>query len=69
MTANVKVSGNRLVCIAACDSATVLAKPTPQTSSSFSIVKHATSTASYTIDEMGRDAREMVLDVVNKFRC
>ena len=40
-----QVSGNRLVCIVACDRATVLAKPSPQTSSSFSNVKHATSTA------------------------
>ena len=47
----------------------VVAKPSPQTSSSFSNVKHATSTAWYTVDEMGRSAREMVLDVVNKFRC
>ena len=45
MTAIVEVSGNRLVCIVACDRATVLAKPSPQTSSSFSNVKHATSTA------------------------
>ena len=47
MTAIVEVSGNRLVCIVACDRATVLAKPNPQvsTSSSFSNVKHATSTA------------------------
>ena len=44
-TAIVEVSGNRLVCIVACDRATVLAKPSPQTSSSFSNVKHATSTA------------------------
>ena len=29
MTAIVEVSGNRLVCIVACDSATVLAKPSP----------------------------------------
>ena len=43
--------------------------PSPQTSSSFSNVKHATSTAWYTVDEMGRGAREMVLDVVSKFRC
>ena len=35
MTAIVEVSGNRLVCIVACDRATVLAKPSPQTSSSF----------------------------------
>ena len=69
MTAIVEVSGNRLVCIVACDRATVLAKPSPQTSSSFSNVKHATSTTWYTVDEMGRGAREMVLDVVNKFRC
>ena len=69
MTAIVEVSGNRLVCIVACDNATVLAKPSPQTSSSFSNVKHATSTAGYTVDEMGRGAREMVLDVVDKFRC
>ena len=69
MTAIVEVSGNRLVCVVACDSATMLAKPSPQTSSSFSNGKHATSTARYTIDEMGRGAREMVLDVVNKFRC
>ena len=41
MTAIVEVSGNRLVCIVACDTATVLAKPSPQTSSSFSNVKHA----------------------------
>ena len=46
MTAIVEVSGNRLVCIVACDRATVLAKPSPQTSSSFSNVKHATCTAS-----------------------
>ena len=45
MTAIVEVSGNRLVCIVACDRATVLAKHSPQTSSSFSNVKHATSTA------------------------
>ena len=45
MIAIVEVSGNGLVCIVACDSATVLAKPSPQTSSSFSNVKHATSTA------------------------
>ena len=46
MTAIVEVSaGNRLVCIVACNRATVLAKPSPQTSSSFSNVKHATSTA------------------------
>ena len=45
MTAIVEVSGNRLVCVVACDRATVLAKPSPQTSSSFSNVKHATSTA------------------------
>ena len=31
MTAIVEVSGNRLVCIVACDRATVLAKPSPQT--------------------------------------
>ena len=60
MTAIVEVSGNRLVCVVACDRATVLAKPSPQTSSSFSNVKHATSTAWYTVDEMGRGAREMV---------
>ena len=65
MTAIVKVSDNRLVCIVACDSATVLAKPSPQTSSSFSNVKHATPTTWYTVDEMGRGAREMVLDVVS----
>ena len=41
MTAIVEVSGNRLVCIVACDRATVLAKPSPQTSSSFSNVKQA----------------------------
>ena len=69
MTAIGKVSGNSLICIVACDSATVLAKPSSQTSSSFSNVKHATSTAWYTVDEMGRGAREIVLDVVNKFRC
>ena len=34
MTAIVEVSGNRLVCIVACDRAKVLAKPSPQTSSS-----------------------------------
>ena len=45
MTAIVEVSGNRLVRIFACDRATMLAKPSPQTSSSFSNVKHATSTA------------------------
>ena len=45
MTAIVEVPGNRSVCIVACDSATVLAKPSPQTSSSFSNVMHATSTA------------------------
>ena len=45
MTAIVEVSDNRLVCIVACDRATVLAKPSPETSSSFSNVKHATSTA------------------------
>ena len=39
MTAIVKVYGNRLVCI------TVLAKPCSQRSSSFSHIKHATSTA------------------------
>ena len=33
MTAIVEVSGNRLVCIVACDSVTALAKPSPQTSS------------------------------------
>ena len=45
MTAIVEVSGNRLVCIVACDRATVLTKSSHQTSSSFSNVKHATSTA------------------------
>ena len=40
MISIVEVSGNRLVCIVACDSATVLAKPSPQTSSRFSNVKH-----------------------------
>ena len=45
MTAIVEVSSNRLVCIVACDRATVLAKSSPQTSSSSSNVKHATSTA------------------------
>ena len=43
MTAIVEVSG--LVCIVACVRATVLAKPSPKTSSSFFNVKHATSTA------------------------
>ena len=33
------------------------------------LVKHATSTAWYTVDEMGRGARELVLNVVNKFWC
>ena len=45
MTAIVEVSGSRFVCFVASDRATVLAKPSPQTSSSFSNVKHATSTA------------------------
>ena len=44
-TAIIEVCDNRLVCIVACDRATVLTKPSPQTSSSFSNVKHATSTA------------------------
>ena len=46
MTAIVEVSGNRFVCIVACDRAMVLAKPSHQTSSSFSNVKHVT------VDEM-----------------
>ena len=45
MTVIVEVSGNRFVCFVASDRATVLAKPSPQTFSSFSNVKHATSTA------------------------
>ena len=41
MTAIVEVSGNRLVCIVVFDRGTVLTKPSPQTPSSFSDVKHA----------------------------
>ena len=69
MTFIVKVSGNRLVCIVGGDSAKVLAKPCPQRSFSFSNVKHVTSTARYTLDEEGRGAPEMVLDVVSQFSC
>ncbi len=35
----------------------------------FSNVKHATSTAGYTVNEMGGSAREIVLDIVNEFGC
>ena len=44
MTAIVEVSGNRLVCIVACDRATVLAKPSPQTRfvcAKLSVVKYS----------------------------
>ncbi len=38
-------------------------------SHSFSNVKHATSTAGYTVNEMGGSAREIVLDIVSEFGC
>ncbi len=38
-------------------------------SSSFSNVKHATSTAGYAVNEMGGSAREVVLDIVSGFGC
>ena len=40
-----------------------------QRSSNFSSVKHATSSPSDAIDEMGGIAREMVLDMVLRFWC
>ena len=66
---SIEMSGNRLVSIATNDSAAVLTKPCPQKSSSFSNVKHATSTAWDAVDEMGGGAREMVLDMILRFRC
>ena len=39
MTAIVEVSGNRLVCVVACDRATVLAKPSPIFPVSFQVVR------------------------------
>ncbi len=32
-------------------------------------VKHATSTAGYTVNQMGGSAREIVLDIVSEFGC
>ncbi len=35
----------------------------------FSNIKHATSTAGYTVNEIGGSAREIVLDIVSEFGC
>ena len=43
--------------------------PSLEMSSSFSNVKHATSTAGNAINEMGGSAREVVLDIVSGFGC
>ena len=61
MTATVKVLGNRLVCIVACHSRTMLAKSCRKRFSSFANVKHATFTARYTVNEVGSGERDIFL--------
>ncbi len=67
MTTRIELSGNRLVSIVGRNCTTMLTEPCPLLSSSFSNVKHATSTAAYAVNEMGGSAREVVLDIVSGF--
>ena len=67
MIAKIEMSGNRLTSIAAFDSTAMLTKPCPQTSSSFSDIKHVMSLDA--VNEMGRSTSEMVLDVELRFWC
>ena len=66
---SIEMSGNRLVSIVTNGSTAVLTKPCLQKSSSFSNIKHATSTSWDVVDEMGGGAREMVFDIILRFRC
>ena len=63
------ISVNRLVSIVYRNCTTMLTTPCPYLSSSCSNVKHATSTAGHTVNEMGGSAREIVLDIVSEFGC
>jgi hypothetical protein len=67
--ASIKMSGNRLGSIIVNDCMPMLTKLCSQTSSSFSNIKHATSTARDAVDKMGGGAHEMVLDIVIRFWC
>ncbi len=69
MTTRIEMSGNRLVSIVGRNCMTMFTEPCPELSSSFSNVKYATSTAGYTVNEMGGSAREIVLDIASEFGC